>query len=262
MKWLDIMLTVFLISVGIFEKGQKYEKIYLCWYMITCITAIFGSLMSLYTLTEDIYKVQTFSTTLPQICILISFVYFHSRRDDILNLIDTLKTNSHNDGTKIIKVTENYIKIRFTVWFVAHLVFASSYVTPSAYVIFTEEVITERSYVIPFWFHCGSLQNRTFARYLCWEVESRGELLLNNGIQTMVVAICYYVYCTPVIIYTIVMANIWIHLQELKSRIRRFAITADEFASNGTRGERMRRRESARVEEFYEIIKYQQFLRK
>lgn len=263
-QFFKVMLKVFLITVGIFRtEFKKLSALYYLFYALVTSISTLGSVLPILINKDAKIKLESICDVVPQVTDLWIFMYFHYKRDNVMKVIANL-TRGHSNSLRVLKMTEKFFKIKFLTCFVVHSTWASLFfVTTIIYLLSNKPISAKSSLMIPYWFSCGDADADTFLKKFCWNVDSPGELWLANICMTTGAFLEYTVYCTSPIFYSILVANVWKHLNVLKSDIRSMVA---KMRKNSQRVDKITRTtgkyQEAIKSEFHEIIKYQQFLRR
>lgn len=246
-----------LFSFAIFPKDYKLLGFVFYWAQTIIVSgAILGSVIPLYMATSSQIKFEIFSTIIPQLADLLMFLYFSYKQKDLLKVIHSLTSHNSND---ILERTNKFFKDNFATYFILHTAWASLFTLHTlAYLLSGREFSHKYSVTIPFWLSCDVRHENG----LCWKMDSSLELWLANIFTGIAVGFEYWVYCVGCILYSVFMANVWIHLETLKTAIRALATRMkSQRRISLIKFGKVDAYDDVVIEEFYKNIRYQQLIR-
>ncbi|XP_065223618.1 uncharacterized protein LOC135847828 [Planococcus citri] len=256
-RYLHTMLQILLLFFAIFPKDYKlHSSVYYSVQIIIVGGALVGSSIPLYMATESVVKLEIFATIIPQLADLLIFTYFSYKEKELLKLIHSLASKNSNNE---LERTNRFLRANFVTYFILHTAWASLFIVHTLiYLLSGHEFSHKYSIMIPFWLSCDVRPDNR----LCWKTDSSWELWLANIFTTIAVGFEYASYCTACILYSVFMANVWIHLQTLRTSIRSMASRMkSQCRINFMKFGKVEEYDDAVMEEFYENIKNQQMIR-
>ncbi|XP_065223458.1 uncharacterized protein LOC135847717 [Planococcus citri] len=268
-KWLSLSVTIILFVMGAFESKTLsilHRLLYTSWMLISLI----GSIFAFFNTSDTLDKLQTigvFSTTLMLNCVVSAIL---ANRHKIKTIISSLQENAAGK-TYIINRAARLAnkKLLFLAFFHG---FASVFffVPPSIYFM-TKPLLKsyETQEVIQFWFTCGTEERRGIRRSLCWNVETKRELMIKNMITSSMAAIEEGGFFCGIVLYCVVMAEFYVHLDIFRAKIVALSQYSDQFSVDlyrHTRDQKWKRsvlsHHKLNIEKMLvKIVHYQQFLR-
>lgn len=269
-KFFKTMLKIFLYTAAIFPKNYNFlSKLYYFLYVTIVGISVLGSTFPLLHFDNSKHKLEVIATFVPQISNLWFFMYFYHKRKQVLSVVTNL-TRNHFNASEVLIITEKFFKTKFLTCFGIHLLWASCFVTATTLYVLSDNPISDKySVMIPFWFSCGEGNVDTIFARFCWRIDTYNELWLANAFLSTSVTLEYIIYCTAPIFYSILIANVWKHLDKLKiatklliENMNKSTRQVQQFKNDLISRHWAEKYENNIYEEFCEIIKYQQFLRR
>lgn len=268
-KFFKSTLNMFLYSIAIFPKNyQLLGNIYYFVFVTITSISVLGSIIPVILLSDGKQRLEALSAIVPQLTDLWTFMYFHYKRKDVLKVIENLSRNHSNAG-EVLVATEKFFRIKFLVCVIIHTIWASTFIVAAILYMLSDRPISEKySLMIPYWYSCGDANTKTIFNRMCWKIDTKTELWLANAFSMLSVNFEYVVYSTPPIFYSILMANVWKHLDSFKSAMTELI---EKMNVNTRLVQNFKIKTTARTidrhneliyRDFREIVKYQQFVRR
>lgn len=260
------IIHISLSSLGILQNQQSAIT-YAVFVSAAISFCIFGTAVGFFTGTEVVTKLETLVTFAPQVTTFINYLNIFSSRKKLLALLQKIKGNEERANV-IINRTNVIVKRRLINFLLLLVLLSAGISLPNLILSFCHTTITDKnSFAVPFWFSCGDGKSNGIWRFVCWNVNSKRELLLANTIASVILGIMFVINCSTFSLYSVIVNELRTHVEQLKIEMTAFTNNYDKVVSDVSKKRGCIRDHVAQVDKkdnqnFQKVIKYQQFIRR
>lgn len=217
-------------------------------------------------------KLTTFSATSAMIAMNLIFVDIFAKRGNVIKLLANLK-ESKKYRNYILCYANITMKRRIIWYIVAMMLLALISILPVIYDYLQGSSISDKySLLIPFWYSCGdNYHTKSFISKIgCFRVQTKIALLISNAVQGCLATIMYLIPCSTIIIYSVLVNELLAHVHMFKSSVRSLNASMNQFDTESRKWDfstlrttlNKHQHEQYVWEQFIQIIKYQQFIKR
>lgn len=269
-KIFNYFINLFLLTMGVTENTnfEKFQVPFFTVYFSLIVINTFGMIVGLATTSDVIERAIQFSQITTQLNCIFMMLYFKSSMKPVRKLISKLRQN-RTRWLEAEQVMEQFMRTFVLKVFVAYYVAIFVIVTPLFVAqLRTSEISEKYSYVTPFWYSCGTIEDSIF-RIFCRKVETGFELLLSNIAQAFMYYCTLHALIMLLLFYTVLTNNVRIHAELLTERSKDMAKETDRFNKLvlELEGDQDRFKESRMIfdkmllKKLDDMLKHQQFIR-